>query len=119
MARARTRRTAGEFTCPECGKTFTRAASLGAHRRAAHGVAGAKAAARKNTRRTSRRGGGATAGASRARTSSRSTVRVQLDGIDRDALLSALFPNGIPPREHVIRAVNEWLAEGDRLATLR
>lgn len=28
------------FTCPECGKTFPRAASLGVHRRMKHGVAG-------------------------------------------------------------------------------
>ena len=28
------------LTCPECGKTFTRAAALGAHRKMTHGVAG-------------------------------------------------------------------------------
>ena len=31
---------ADALTCPECGKTFTRAASLGAHRKMTHGVAG-------------------------------------------------------------------------------
>ena len=30
----------GQFTCPECGRTFTRAQALGAHRRQAHGVVG-------------------------------------------------------------------------------
>jgi hypothetical protein len=33
-------------------------------------------------------------------------------------LLKALFPNGIPPREEVIRAVNDWLDEAERLARL-
>ena len=28
------------LTCPECGKTFTRAAAFGAHRKMTHGVAG-------------------------------------------------------------------------------
>ena len=30
----------GQFTCPECGRTFTRPQALGAHRRQAHGVVG-------------------------------------------------------------------------------
>ena len=30
------------LTCPECGKTFTRAAALGAHRKMTHGVAGSR-----------------------------------------------------------------------------
>jgi hypothetical protein len=34
-------------------------------------------------------------------------------------LLAALFPSGIPPREDVIRAVNQWLDEGERLAAMR
>jgi hypothetical protein len=37
---------------------------------------------------------------------------------DRDALLKALFPNGIPPREDVIRAVNSWLDDAERLARM-
>jgi hypothetical protein len=39
--------------------------------------------------------------------------------VDRDALLRALFPNGIPPREDVISAANNWLDEAERLARLR
>jgi hypothetical protein len=39
--------------------------------------------------------------------------------VNRDALLSSIFPNGIPPREDVIRAVNSWLDEADRLARIR
>jgi len=34
-------------------------------------------------------------------------------------LLRALFPNGVPPREGVIRDVNRWLDEADRLSRLR
>ena len=36
--------------------------------------------------------------------------------VNRDALLQALFPNGIPARESVIRDLNAWLDEGERLA---
>jgi hypothetical protein len=39
--------------------------------------------------------------------------------VNQDALLQALFPNGIPARENVIRAVNAWLDEADRLAQMR
>ena len=111
--------TSSEIACPECGKTFTRAASLGAHRRAAHGVAGARAAARTNQSKTTRRGRATTTRPTRAgRDTGRSTAQTRSDGINRDALLSALFPNGIPPRQDVIRSVNEWLDEGERLAKL-
>jgi hypothetical protein len=36
--------------------------------------------------------------------------------IDRDALLRAIFPNGVPPRQAVIEAANRWLDEAERLA---
>jgi hypothetical protein len=36
--------------------------------------------------------------------------------VDHDALLKALFPNGIPANRGMIRAVNSWLEEADRLA---
>jgi hypothetical protein len=39
--------------------------------------------------------------------------------INRDALLQTLFPNGLPPREDVIRNVNAWLDEAERLARSR
>jgi hypothetical protein len=110
---------AGGFTCPECGKTFARAASLGAHRRAAHGIAGAKAAARGSGRRRVTRRRAPTSATRRAGTAARATTRGHADGINRDALLSALFPNGMPAREEVIRSVNQWLDEAERLAKLR
>ena len=103
----RTRSTAtaasGSLACPECGKAFTRAASLGAHRNRAHGVVGASSrssAARSSTARAASRARGRGA------------------GVNRDALLSNLFPNGIPAKESVIREVNEWLDQAERLASL-
>jgi len=39
--------------------------------------------------------------------------------VNRDALLAALFPNGVPPRESVIREVAQWLDQAERLAKLR
>jgi hypothetical protein len=40
-------------------------------------------------------------------------------GVDRDALLDALFPTGLPAREDVIRAVADWLDDAERLANMR
>lgn len=111
----------GTLKCPECGKTFTRAASLGAHRNRAHGVAGASSRARRTrARRGHRNGGGttrrgATTQTTRARSSASSSDGARR-GVDRDALLQTLFPNGVPPREAVIRRVNSWLDEAERLA---
>lgn len=149
MARARSKQDAttssaarkaksSEFKCPECGRTFTRAAALGAHRSRAHGVAGASSAARRAraSASRSRRGGGravapgnggstTTGRSTRQRTTSgsrgqgRTASRAQSDGVDRNALLGALFPQGIPPREEVVSAVNEWLNEAERLARLK
>lgn len=109
--------------CPECGKTFTRAASLGAHRNRAHGVAGTSNAARRNSRRgtsarsTSRRDG---AGGQTKPQSTRGRGRTSSSGggssVNRDALLQALFPNGVPAREAVIRRANAWLDEAEQLA---
>jgi hypothetical protein len=39
--------------------------------------------------------------------------------VDRDALLQALFPTGLPARESVIRAANEWLDQAEQLAKLK
>jgi hypothetical protein len=39
--------------------------------------------------------------------------------VDRDALLRALFPSGIPARDDVVRAVGAWLDEGERLARMK
>ncbi len=113
----------GEFTCPECGRGFGRAAALGAHRRS-HGVAGRSASAAKSrsARGGSRaggrgrrlRGGGSTATSSGGRGGGRRS-----GSIDRDALLRALFPNGVPAREQTLSAVGAWLDEAERLARLR
>ncbi len=130
MARQRTKAsTTEEFKCPECGRTFSRAAALGAHRRQAHGIAGATSQSRANrrtARRTNTRATSATATtsiprrrATRAASSSPRT-RTSRDGsVDRDALLQELFPNGIPAKENVIRAINTWLDEAERLAKMK
>jgi hypothetical protein len=36
--------------------------------------------------------------------------------VNRDALLQQLFPSGLPAREEVIRRVNAWLDEAEKLA---
>jgi hypothetical protein len=100
---------ANEVSCPECGKTFGRAAALGAHRRHAHGVVGASTQRRaKPSSTTSPR---------RSAPSPRSSGDHR--EISRDALLQAVFPGGVPPREAVIRAANSWLDEADRLASMK
>jgi hypothetical protein len=40
-------------------------------------------------------------------------------GVDHDALLRTLFPDGIPPRQETIAAVSDWLAQADLLARRR
>jgi Zinc finger, C2H2 type len=120
---------ASEFVCPECGKRFRSPAGLGSHRRRAHGVVGATAKSRARSvaageraasagRRISASNGGGSSrsGASAARVR-RSGGSARRDGaVNRDALLQALFPNGVPPRESVIRDLNAWLDEAERLA---
>jgi predicted RNA-binding Zn-ribbon protein involved in translation (DUF1610 family) len=110
------------FKCPECGKTFARAAALGAHRSRVHGVPGAtrsRAAQSNGSRRA------AHAAASRTRStaaSSRSRARStnqKSTGINRDTLLQTLFPNGLPAREAVIREANSWLDQAERLARMK
>jgi uncharacterized C2H2 Zn-finger protein len=110
---------ANPLTCPECGKTFSRAASLGAHRNRAHGIAGA------SNRRTPRRtrvsnGGRRTETQTATRTQPSHTRRRATSTangtLNRDALLQTLFPNGLPPREDVIRRANAWLDEAEKLA---
>jgi len=130
MARQRTQAsTAEQFKCPECGRTFTRAAALGAHRRQAHGIAGATSqsrASRRESRRTTARATSAAASTStrrrrptRAATTS-ARARTSRDGsVDRDALLQQLFPNGIPAKEDIIRAINSWLDDAERLANMK
>ena len=116
----------GTLKCPECGQTFTRAASLGAHRNRAHGVAGASARARRTRARRDHRNGKSTT----PRSATAQTTRQQsaptrgrgnsTDGgssaINRDSLLQSIFPNGVPAREAVIRRANAWLDEAEQLA---
>src|SRR4051794_3608871 len=114
--------TAGaEFVCPECGRTFARAAALGAHRSRAHGVAGRSAQAAKRRasagQASSAKSGSATKSKTGAPTRSRKTGN--RNGIDRDALLTMLFPDGLPAREEVIRATSGWLDEAERLSQTR
>ena len=117
----------GTFKCPECGRTFTRAAALGAHRRRAHGVVGATSEARAKGRS---RSGTAAAGknavrataassAANGRRTSRAPARASASQVNRDALLQTVFPKGVPAREAVIRAANAWLDEAERLARLK
>jgi uncharacterized C2H2 Zn-finger protein len=111
----------GRFVCPECGRVFQRPQALGAHRRQAHGVVGT------SKRTLSRRS--TNPGAKPERTvaaqspaTSRTAGRRQStsDGeVDRDQLLRALFPAGIPARESVIRELNSWLDQAERLARAR
>lgn len=123
------------LTCPECGRTFQRPAGLGAHRRIVHGVAGAKrtrrATAKRATRKTgtsARRSGGGSAAnrrrsvRQRAASNSPTSPLSRGDGaarVDRDALLKALFPNGVPAREETLLAATAWLDEAERLTQAR
>jgi hypothetical protein len=107
----------GELVCPECGRTFTRAAAMGAHRRRAHGVAGTSRAAAANRGSSGRRRGRPPANGRRRRAST--SAGSSSGGVDRNRLLQALFPGGVPPREDVIRALAAWLDEGERLAKMR
>lgn len=91
--------------CPECGKEFTRAASLGAHRNRAHGVTGASARRTPSAKRGSTRAVRPPAGR-----------MSEPHAVDRDALLQTLFPQGIPAKERIIRDLNAWLDQAERLA---
>ncbi len=115
------------LTCPECGKTFSRPAALGAHRARAHGVAGSSrsrggsrtrgASSRNGTGRSTR---ASSTGSSTTTTGSPRRTRrpAASNRVDRDALLQLVFPNGVPAREAVIRELNAFLDEAERLAKL-
>jgi uncharacterized C2H2 Zn-finger protein len=125
--------TAGaEFVCPECGRTFARAAALGAHRNRAHGIAGqsagatkrrasvARAATAKKSPSARKRAGAPAKPRSAGRTRTRAARSpASRDGINRDALLKTLFPQGIPAREDVMRAASGWLDDAERLSRMR
>jgi len=57
--------------------------------------------------------------ATATRRSRQSAAVVGANGIDRDVLLKAVFPGGMPPREDVIRAATGWLDDAERLARMR
>jgi hypothetical protein len=99
MSETATEAPSSTFTCPECGREFTRSAALGAHRKQAHGVAGASRRGRTAARlRNSHGNGGA------------STT------VDHDKLLKLVFPDGAPASERTLQATLAWLEEADRLA---
>ena len=96
---------------------FTRPASLGAHRNRTHGVIGANAQQRSRRRPSSTQPAASTSRPAPRR--NRSTTSPNSATVNRDTLLQTLFPNGVPPRESVIRNVNAWLDEAERLARSR
>jgi len=115
------------LTCPECGRTFDRPAALGAHRRRAHGVPGASASSarsdgsRTRTTRRQRASSRKTQSTRSSRSRTRQPTQSATNGarrINRDALLSTLFPSGMPPRVDVMRAVDAWLDEADRISRI-
>src|SRR5215208_1501736 len=110
-----------EFVCPECGRTFARAAALGAHRNRAHGIAGRSAQATKRRASVGQLSSAKRDSATKTttRTSTRSPKSANRNGIDRDALLTMVFPSGMPAREEVIRAASGWLDEAERLSRVR
>jgi C2H2-type zinc finger len=119
------RAASAQFKCPECGKTFSRAAALGAHRSRIHGVAGKSRSARTSraAAATGRRSRPATQTARTARARAAAPPSLSSDGstvqLNRDTLLQALFPNGVPAREAVIREANDWLDQAERLARMK
>jgi hypothetical protein len=126
MARARrqpAQSKSTEFLCPECERTFARAAALGAHRRRAHGVVGAtsQARAKSSTRprpTAARNTSTHPAAANGRRATSRASRRGSAARLNRDALLARIFPAGVPAREAVMRDANAWLDEAERLANM-
>jgi C2H2-type zinc finger len=139
-ARSGTSRTARTKTykCPECDRTFSRPQALGAHRRQAHGVVGTSKRTKSRAAAAARSGHAQSTGTTATRASRRGRSSANLDGgsrgssasqsqrsrgtqqrVDRDALLNAVFPSGIPARENVIRDVGAWLDEAERLSRAR
>jgi hypothetical protein len=118
--------TSKEFVCPECGRTFTRAAALGSHRRT-HNLAGATNQSRAQTAKPAAKTSAPATTSKRRRSRVARTTATRLSrsssssngAINRDRLLQTLFPDGIPAKESVIRSVNNWLDEAERLTRVR
>jgi uncharacterized C2H2 Zn-finger protein len=99
--------------------TTGRSSSRPASRRASAATA-SPAAATANPTATATPTPAAKPAAKRRRTSRRTAAtNGTAQVINRDALLALVYPNGIPARENVIRAVSSWLAEAERLARER
>jgi hypothetical protein len=99
--RTASRRRAGEFTCPECGRTFTGAAALGAHRRQAHGIAGTSSAAVRSRGQTATsRRKSSTSTTSRKTTAASKTATTRRTGASRSRKTSA------PPKAAAARGAN-------------
>jgi hypothetical protein len=83
-----------------------------------HGVAGSSASAKAaQSGRTRGRGRSASAATTSGRT--RGASNGTANAVNRDALLAAVFPNGVPPRESVIRELSAWLDQAEKLARQR
>lgn len=93
------------LVCPECGKKFTTAQRLGAHRNRAHGVAGVSRSKTLRRRLASAPG--------------EASNNAQRRAVDKDALLRVLFPAGIPANVFVIDGLVAWLEEAEQLSRLR
>ena len=122
-----------QYRCADCGRTFERPQSLGAHRRQAHGVAGTSKRSQSRAAALSRQSGAASSDRSRRASAREGNRRANVESgrrerrdspsnqpsVDRDALLKALFPSGIPARQDVLRDVTDWLDHAERLARSR
>ena len=86
------------FVCPECGKSFSRAQALGAHRSRTHGVAGTSRAARATSKRTGTKSAAPGRRATASKRPGRRSARSGGMQFDRDKVLAAVFPNGVPPK---------------------
>ena len=84
-----------------------------------HGVAGTSKNAAGNRTSTTTSSKRRTTTTSSRRRSTAAPANGGAQTVDRDALLRALFPDGIPPRLDVVEAVNDWLDEAERLARSR
>lgn len=85
------------FTCPECGREFGRAASLGAHRSRAHGIRSLRASPAAATNLN---------------------ASLETNPLS-DRLLGLVFGDRIPPRADVVDAARAWLDQADTLAKMR
>jgi hypothetical protein len=117
--------TSRSSSAPSASRSRRRA---GARTRATAAAATTKAVATTTRRSRTAAPRGRRKSASSASSRSRATptqtrtqtqTQTQTGSSTHDALLRALFPNGVPARASVIAALGPWLAEADRLARMR